>query len=54
MQITDNLFNGETITIHYQYNSISKRAYDIKFTTRKRNYINPDDPFNYIINSIKR
>ena len=54
MQITDKLFNDEIITVHYQYNFISKRAYDIKFVTRKRNYINPHEPFNYIKNSIKR
>lgn len=36
MQANQKLPNGQNITIHYQYNSITGKAYDIKFTTPKR------------------
>ncbi|MFY3650210.1 VENN motif pre-toxin domain-containing protein, partial [Achromobacter xylosoxidans] len=41
MQMTHELPDGSNITIHYQYNSISGRAYDIKITTPKRSELQP-------------
>jgi hypothetical protein len=35
MQVTDK-YNGQTVTIHYQYNSYTNKAYDIKITTPQR------------------
>jgi len=36
MEATHNLPDGTSITIHYQYNSITKKAYDMKIVTPKR------------------
>jgi filamentous hemagglutinin len=33
MQYVETLSNGKKITVHYQYNSISGKAYDIKIVT---------------------
>ncbi|MFY3684407.1 hypothetical protein ACOTD1_03345, partial [Achromobacter ruhlandii] len=41
MQMTHELPDGSNITIHYQYNSISEKAYDIKITTPKRSEFQP-------------
>lgn len=45
--------NGENITIHYQYNKYTGKAYDIKFVTPQRKAKNPDEIFNEIKRSLK-
>ncbi|WP_426406334.1 DUF637 domain-containing protein [Serratia sp. PAMC26656] len=37
MQVTHKLQDGDSITIHYQYNKYTDRAYDMKFDSPKRN-----------------
>lgn len=49
MQVTHKLSDGSSITIHYQYNSNTGKAYDIKITTPQRVMAPPND----VINSIK-
>ncbi|WP_448511679.1 two-partner secretion domain-containing protein [Photorhabdus laumondii] len=41
MQVTHELPDGSNITIHYQYNSTTGKAYDMKITTPKRPEIQP-------------
>lgn len=36
LEATQRLPDGTSITIHYQYNSVTGKAYDIKFTTPQR------------------
>ena len=49
MQETHKLSDGSSITIHYQYNSNTGKAYDIKIITPQRVMAPPND----VINSIK-
>lgn len=41
MQASHELPNGSNITIHYQYNSITDKAYDIKFVTPQASVLQP-------------
>nr|WP_236640307.1 hypothetical protein [Dickeya undicola] len=41
MQVTHELPDGTNITIHYQYNANTGKAYDMKITTPKRSEIQP-------------
>ncbi|MCX8752422.1 VENN motif pre-toxin domain-containing protein, partial [Gilliamella sp. B3464] len=49
MQAVYELSNGQKITIHYQYNSNTGKAYDMKITTPQRIMADPRD----VLNSIK-
>ena len=53
MQVTHKLSNGSSITIHYQYNSNTGKAYDIKITTPQRVTADPNDVINSIKDKIK-
>ena len=53
MEAKFKLSNGETITIHYQYNSVTNRTYDVKVTSPQRNLPNPNQPFVDIRNNQK-
>ncbi|MBR7213939.1 hemolysin [Pseudomonas sp. B2021] len=33
MEASQRLLNGENITVYYQYNSVTDKAYDMKITT---------------------
>ncbi|EGY51280.1 hypothetical protein HMPREF9371_2504, partial [Neisseria shayeganii 871] len=48
MQATQQLSTGEKIIIHYQYNHINKRVYDLKFDNRPFNIQDPSQPINSI------
>ncbi len=48
-QVQENPAKGESITIHYQYNSTTGKAYDIKIDTPQRINSNPAD----VIENIK-
>ncbi|WP_240042353.1 hypothetical protein [Photorhabdus khanii] len=41
MQVNHQLPDGSNITVHYQYNSITGKAYDMKITTPQRNPLQP-------------
>uniref|UniRef100_UPI00272D1321 hemagglutinin repeat-containing protein n=1 Tax=Leclercia sp. Marseille-Q4284 TaxID=2866582 RepID=UPI00272D1321 len=41
MQVNHELPDGSNITIHYQYNSFTGKAYDMKITTPQRNPLQP-------------
>ncbi|WP_241623068.1 hypothetical protein [Rosenbergiella australiborealis] len=41
MQVTHELPDGSNITIHYQYNSNTGKAYDMKITNPKANSLQP-------------
>lgn len=41
MQVNHELPDGSNITIHYQYNSFTGKAYDMKITTPQRNPVQP-------------
>ncbi|HHQ6628033.1 TPA: VENN motif pre-toxin domain-containing protein [Serratia fonticola] len=41
MQVNHELPDGSNITIHYQYNSTTGKAYDMKITTPQRNPLQP-------------
>ncbi|MEL5515614.1 DUF637 domain-containing protein [Serratia bockelmannii] len=41
MQVTHRLPDGNSITIHYQYNKYTGKEYDMKFVTPKRNDLQP-------------
>jgi filamentous hemagglutinin len=41
MQVNHELPDGSNITIHYQYNSYTGKAYDMKITTPQRNPLQP-------------
>ncbi|WP_200885543.1 hypothetical protein [Xenorhabdus nematophila] len=49
MEAKQKLSDGSSITIHYQYNSHTGKAYDMKITTPQRNIKNPKE----VIDSIK-
>ncbi|MEQ0233401.1 hypothetical protein ABLV29_10735, partial [Klebsiella sp. CN_Kp116] len=49
MEAKQKLSDGSTITIHYQYNSFTVKAYDMKITTPQRNVSDPAK----VIDSIK-
>ncbi len=49
MQVTQKNSNGQSITIHYQYNRNTGKAYDVKITTPQRTNLNPAE----VVNSIK-
>lgn len=45
MESTHRLPDGSTISIHYQYNSNTGKAYDMKITTPQRNPLQPGPSF---------
>ncbi|MES3466510.1 hemagglutinin repeat-containing protein [Citrobacter europaeus] len=49
MEAKQKLADGSTITVHYQYNSFTGKAYDMKITTPQRNVSDPAK----VIDSIK-
>lgn len=49
MEAKQKLSDGSTITVHYQYNSTTGKAYDMKITTPQRIQPNPQD----VISNIK-
>lgn len=49
MEAKQKLSDGSTITVHYQYNSTTDKAYDLKITTPQRIQPNPQD----VISNIK-
>ncbi|ECG1392214.1 TPA_asm: hypothetical protein GNB58_004820 [Salmonella enterica subsp. houtenae serovar 45:g,z51:-] len=49
MEAKQKLSDGSTITVHYQYNTVTGKAYDMKITTPQRVQPDPQD----VINSIK-
>ncbi|HEJ8091036.1 TPA: VENN motif pre-toxin domain-containing protein [Serratia liquefaciens] len=53
MQVVQKNAKGESITIHYQYNSTTGKAYDIKIDTPQRVSSNPTDVFENIKGQIK-
>ncbi|QCZ29962.1 hypothetical protein FHN83_08395 [Leclercia adecarboxylata] len=53
MQAVQKNAKGESITIHYQYNSTTGKAYDIKIDTPQRISSNPADVFENIKGLIK-
>ncbi|WP_249939057.1 VENN motif pre-toxin domain-containing protein, partial [Tenebrionicola larvae] len=53
MQVTQKTTDGQSITIHYQYNSNTGKAYDIKITTPQRITSDPSDIFNSIKDAVK-
>ncbi|GLR10259.1 hypothetical protein GCM10007905_29790 [Mixta theicola] len=53
MQVVQKNSKGESITIHYQYNSITGKAYDIKIDTPQRVSSNPADVIENIKGQIK-
>lgn len=49
MEAKQKLSDGSTITVHYQYNAVTGKVYDMKITTPQRVQPDPQD----VINSIK-
>ncbi|WP_246871204.1 hypothetical protein [Pantoea ananatis] len=49
MEAKQKLSDGSTITVHYQYNSYTGKAYDMKITTPQRSVADPAK----VIDSIK-
>lgn len=49
MEAKQKLSDGSTVTVHYQYNSTTDKAYDLKITTPQRIQPNPQD----VISNIK-
>lgn len=49
MEAKQKLSDGSTITVHYQCNSYTGKAYDMKITTPQRNVADPAK----VIDSIK-
>lgn len=45
MEVSHKLPDNTNITIHYQYNSYTKKAYDIKIVTPKRSDLQPGPSF---------
>jgi filamentous hemagglutinin len=41
MEASHRLPDGSSITIHYQYNSVTKKAYDIKIVTKQASALQP-------------
>lgn len=53
MQVVQKNAKGESITIHYQYNSTTGKAYDIKVDTSQIASSNPENVFENIKEQIK-
>ncbi|MDJ0023004.1 hypothetical protein [Pantoea eucrina] len=53
MQVTQKNSEGKSITIHYQYNSNTGKAYDVKIDTPQRVSSNPRDVINNIKGQVK-
>ena len=53
MQVSQKLSDGSSITIHYQYNSNTGKAYDMKITTPQREPSNPSNVIDKIKETIK-
>ncbi|SNY66527.1 filamentous hemagglutinin [Enterobacter sp. CC120223-11] len=53
MQVVQKNSKGESITIHYQYNSTTGKAYDMKIDTPQRVNANPADVFENIKGQVK-
>jgi filamentous hemagglutinin len=53
MQVVQKNAKGESITIHYQYNSTTGKAHDIKIDTPQRVKSNPADVIENIKGQIK-
>jgi filamentous hemagglutinin len=41
MEASHRLPDGTSISIHYQYNSITSKAYDMKIVTQQRSVLQP-------------
>ncbi|MGK3144633.1 VENN motif pre-toxin domain-containing protein [Pantoea sp. C2G6] len=53
MQVAQKNAKGESITVHYQYNSITGKAYDMKIDTPQRVNSNPADVIENIKGQVK-
>ncbi|WP_112896966.1 hypothetical protein [Photorhabdus bodei] len=53
MEAKHRLPNGQTITIHYQYNSNTGKAYDMKITTPQRIQQDPKKVIDSIKDNVK-
>ncbi|MDW5502706.1 hemagglutinin repeat-containing protein [Pseudomonas lundensis] len=53
MQVVQKNAKGESITVHYQYNATTGKAYDIKIDTPQRVNSNPADVFENIKGQVK-
>ncbi|MEY0399647.1 hypothetical protein AB7W17_22415, partial [Providencia rettgeri] len=53
MEAKHKLPNGQTITIHYQYNSTTGKAYDMKITTPQRIQQDPKQVVDTIKDNVK-
>ncbi len=53
MQVSQKLSDGSSITIHYQYNSNTGKAYDMKITTPQREQSNPSNFIDKIKETMK-
>ncbi|RRZ86220.1 hypothetical protein EGK14_21170 [Erwinia sp. 198] len=53
MEAKQKLSNGSTITVHYQYNSITGKAYDMKVTTPQRSVNDPAKVIDSIKDAVK-
>ena len=53
MEAKQKLSNGSTITVHYQYNSITGKAYDMKITTPQRSVNDPAKVIDSIKDAVK-
>lgn len=53
MEAKHKLSDGSTITVHYQYNSITGKAYDMKITTPQRSVNDPAKVIDSIKDAVK-
>lgn len=53
MEAKQKLSDGSTITVHYQYNSITGNAYDMKITTHQRSVNDPAKVIDSIKDAVK-
>nr|WP_306304621.1 VENN motif pre-toxin domain-containing protein [Erwinia persicina] len=53
MEAKQKLSDGSTITVHYQYNSITGKAYDMKITTPQRSVNDPAKVIDSIKDAVK-
>ena len=53
MEAKKKLSNDSTITVHYQYNSMTNKAYDMKITTPQRDVSDPAKVIDSIKDTIK-
>ena len=53
MEAKQKLSDGSTITVHYQYNSYTGKAYDMKITTPQRSVADPAKVFDSIKDVVK-